>query len=230
MRIGTWNLAGRWSAAHHEFLLAGRCDVWLLTEVSDRLDVAGHGLSTTSAPMASRRHWAGVLSHHELTPLGDPHPATAAALLDDVVLWSSVLPWRSCGDRAPWATGNHATKTTAAIEELNRHWPRRPLIWGGDWNHALSGREYAGSVAGRGALLATLHRHGLSVPTDRLAHRIEGLLSIDHISLGPAFLACAAERLPASGLSDHDAYVIDLIRDGPRPGEPTAALDHHRGT
>lgn len=33
MRIGTWNLAGRWSLAHQSFLEDAECDVWLLTEV-----------------------------------------------------------------------------------------------------------------------------------------------------------------------------------------------------
>ena len=36
MRIGTWNLAGRWSSGHRGFLEEMRCDVLLLTEVSTR--------------------------------------------------------------------------------------------------------------------------------------------------------------------------------------------------
>lgn len=32
MRIGTWNLAGRWSPDHRDHLLGADCDVWLPTE------------------------------------------------------------------------------------------------------------------------------------------------------------------------------------------------------
>jgi hypothetical protein len=34
MRIGTWNLQGRWDLRHLELLSAHDCDVWLLTEVN----------------------------------------------------------------------------------------------------------------------------------------------------------------------------------------------------
>ncbi|WP_267128537.1 MULTISPECIES: hypothetical protein [unclassified Nocardioides] len=37
MRIGTWNLAGRWDARHLALLEAMDCDVLLLTEVSERV-------------------------------------------------------------------------------------------------------------------------------------------------------------------------------------------------
>jgi hypothetical protein len=32
MRIGTWNLAARWTCAHAAELIAADCDAWLLTE------------------------------------------------------------------------------------------------------------------------------------------------------------------------------------------------------
>ncbi|MFZ0530145.1 MAG: hypothetical protein WAL91_06375 [Propionicimonas sp.] len=35
MRIGTWNLEGRWNPNQVELLLAQDCDVWLLTEVHE---------------------------------------------------------------------------------------------------------------------------------------------------------------------------------------------------
>src|SRR4051812_27579468 len=41
MRIGTWNLAGRWTPEHERFLLAADCDVWLLTEVNERVRLDG---------------------------------------------------------------------------------------------------------------------------------------------------------------------------------------------
>jgi hypothetical protein len=56
-------------------------------------------------------------------------------------------------------------------------------VWGGDWNHALTGREHAGSIAGRASIASALTELGLVVPTTDLAHRIDGLLSIDHIAV-----------------------------------------------
>jgi hypothetical protein len=43
MRIGTWNLDGRWSDEHAKFLQRQDCNVWLLTEVRTDLDLLGYG-------------------------------------------------------------------------------------------------------------------------------------------------------------------------------------------
>ncbi len=57
------------------------------------------------------------------------------------------------------------------------------LVWGGDWNHAMTGREYAGSIGGRRAILGAVEQLGLEVPTAGLPHAIDGLLTIDHIAV-----------------------------------------------
>ena len=75
----------------------------------------------------------------------------------------------------------------------------------------MTGKEYAGSRGGRRAILAALDRLGLEVPTTELPHRIEGLLSIDHIALGHGFGTSAARLVGERGVtqpSDHDAYVV----------------------
>jgi hypothetical protein len=41
MRIGTWNLAGRWDARRRELIERLDVDVWLFTEVSERSDLPG---------------------------------------------------------------------------------------------------------------------------------------------------------------------------------------------
>jgi len=41
LRIGTWNLAGRWKDAHKSLLLRQDCDAWLLTEVGESLELDG---------------------------------------------------------------------------------------------------------------------------------------------------------------------------------------------
>lgn len=88
------------------------------------------------------------------------------------------------------------------------------MVWGGDWNHALHGPEYAGSRGGRSHIENAVSQLELQVPTQRLPHRIEGLLSIDHIAVPTGALVQAAERVAAATddgrLSDHDAYVVTV--------------------
>ena len=89
-----------------------------------------------------------------------------------------------------------------------------PTIWGGDWNHALSAREWTGSVAGRRSLLEAVARLGLQVPTATQPHQIHDLLSIDHIAIPAAWDVADVQRHPAfhdgKRLSDHDAYAVEV--------------------
>lgn len=156
------------------------CDVLLLTEVSERVELPGYDLHLGSLPMMPRRRWAAVGSRLPMTPLPDPHGASAMVDVDGLRVCSSILPWRSCGSREPWVGATTAEKTIAAAAAIEL---AAPAVWGGDWNHALSGREWAGSVAGRRSLLESVERLGLHVPTALSPHQIEGLLSIDHIAV-----------------------------------------------
>lgn len=213
MRIGTWNLAGRWSDAHSGFLRDLDCDVVLLTEVSERVEVPDHHLHLAETQMAAKRRWAGVLSREPLSPMPDPHPASAMATDGAWTYCSSILPWRSCGDRYPWVGERHADKTEACVAALLERLPLEGLVWGGDWNHALSGREWSGSIGGRSAIAAALDELGLDVPTAALPHQIDGLLSIDHVAVptGTRAVATAHSALVEGGRhSDHDAYVVEV--------------------
>ena len=216
MRIGTWNLAGRWSSGHLELLRRARCEVWLLTEVSEDTALPGYAVHGTSARMASRRRWAAVASRLPAASLPDPHPASAAAQVGGLTFVSSILPWKGASSRSPWVGARHADKTVAAVDDLVlrlRTYPR--LVWGGDWNHALVGREYAGSMAGRASVTAALAELGLTAATTDLPHRIDGLLTIDHVAVpASAPTPAVASRVPAQvggkRLSDHDAYVVEV--------------------
>lgn len=214
VRIGTWNLAGRWTPAHHELLLEMDCDVLLLTEVNERLELPGYTGHVTVEQMAARRRWAGVFSRSDLVPLPDPHPASARAKVDGLTFCSSILPWRGAPQREPWIEGNHAAKTRHAVDALLDVLPTTELVWGGDWNHALLGREWSGSKGGRGFIADALVDLDLKVPTTELPHQIEGLLSIDHIAVARSASVSKAEHVPAARgetcLSDHDAYVVQL--------------------
>lgn len=214
MRVGTWNLAGRWSAEHANLMAEQRCHVWLLTEVRDDVDLDGYCRHFSEGVMVGRRRWAAILSQQPLHARPDPHQASAAAEVGGITYCSSILPWRSCGSKPPWVGFKHADKTDAAVRELVEALPRSGLIWGGDWNHALSGKEHAGSVGGRGHVLAAMNTLGLNAPTGTLPHRIAGLLSIDHIAVPNDRRIAGAHRVQAKRnghyLSDHDAYVVDI--------------------
>ena len=55
MRIGTWNLAGRWKPEHQRFLAEVDCDVWLLTEVHERVALKGFERHLTDEVLRPRR-------------------------------------------------------------------------------------------------------------------------------------------------------------------------------
>ena len=213
MRIGTWNLAGRWSDEHRALMLDADCDVWLLTEVHERTSLPGYAVHSSSAPLAPRRLWAAIASRLPMASSPDPHPASAQAQVGATTYVSSMLPWRSCRSRPPWSGERHADKTSNAVDDLLlRLRAAGPVVWGGDWNHALVGREYAGSAGGRAAITRALDDLGLVVPTAELPHRTDGLLSIDHVAV-PDGWECSAARVVAERggkrLSDHDAYVVE---------------------
>ena len=216
MRIGTWNLAGRWTDEHRTLMLGADCDVWLLTEVKERTTLPGYTVHVTQSLMAPRTRWAGIASRLPMASSPDPHPASAQARIGSTTYVSSVLPWRNCASRPPWVGARHADKTRNAVDDLLlRLRAADRVVWGGDWNHALTGREYAGSAGVRAAVAGALDELGLVAPTAELPHRIDGLLSIDHVAV-PEDAAGVATRVVAEKdgkrLSDHDAYVVEMAQ------------------
>jgi hypothetical protein len=214
VRIGTWNLAGQWEPEHERFLAEADCDVWLLTEVNERVELPGYERHLTEGVMRPRIRWAGVYSRPPLWPMADPHVASAMAVVDGTTYCSSILPWRSCPEDETWAGHNHTERTSNALDVLVGKLLVEYLVWGGDWNHALSGPEEGGNKTGRRHVLDAVDRLGLQVPTAVLPHWIEGHLSIDHIAVGAHRRVTDASRVIARGLSDHDCYVVDVAADG----------------
>lgn len=214
MRVGTWNLAGRWNQAQRALMEDQDCDVWLLTEVPDVTNLDGYSIHLTGELMAPGRRWAAILSRGELIGRPDPHPASAAADAFGLTWCSSILPWRACGT-TPWGEGNTAQKTIRAIDQIINGLPSTGLVWGGDWNHALTGPEYVGSLAGRAAIEDAARRLNLTVATWESPHREPGLSAIDHIAV-PAHIAvsgaCRIVAVDTRGrrLSDHDAYTTNI--------------------
>lgn len=212
MRVGTWNLEGRWSQAHLELMVAQACDVWLLTEVRDDVSIPRFRSHLTAGRMSTAKSWAAVLSRAPIQPLPDPHPASAAATTLGVSWCSSILPWRSCGS-SPWGPGTTAERTARAVKQLTTALPTGDLVWGGDWNHAMRGREYVGSGVGRIAIDEALDARGLYLATRYSPHRLDGLGSIDHVAVPSSAQIASTNRIVAEDrdgkrLSDHDAYTV----------------------
>jgi hypothetical protein len=215
MRIGTWNLDGRWSADHRRFLKEEECDIWLLTEVPTAFSL-DDGALFPSTPMATAKAWAAVWSTGDVVESSSPHPAAATAVRDGFLLCSCVLPWRAARVFWPEDTGDDiAAITTAALARLETGLlaAARPVVWGGDWNHALHGREDVGTNDGRRAIGKVLAAIGLQVPTENLPNATPGMLSIDHIAIPTEWHVGDCRRVVAGAdgkrLSDHDAYIVD---------------------
>lgn len=100
--------------------------------------------------------------------------------------------------------------TGNALEELLRNLPKKDVVWGGDWNHSLQGKEHAGSIGGRRHIQETLRQLALQAPTANLLHRGDYCNSIDHIAIPKSWEIKSAIRIDAQGLSDHDAFVIEV--------------------
>lgn len=89
------------------------------------------------------------------------------------------------------------------------------VVWGGDWNHAMEGPEYAGGLAGKAAIKGVLADRQLQVATRGLPHCIPGLFTIDHIAVPKAGQIVDVPRIVAEGLrgnrlSDHDACAAEI--------------------
>lgn len=212
MRIGTWNMDGRGTARHVAFLEALACDVLLLTEVPHQLDL---GPMVRSGPMGAKKDWAAVWTRELASEVPVSHAWSGAAEGDGLLFVSSVLPWRGAG--VHWkgpekTTAARTAKALSEIEPLLAGWDG-PVVFGGDFNHALQGGESAGSLEGRAAIRDLLDRLELKAPTAGLSHRVGGAFSIDHIAVPTRWGVTAAQRVVATDgeqrrLSDHDAYVV----------------------
>ena len=163
--------------------------------------------------MGRNQHWAAVLSLLPLERLKDPHEASAAAKINGVTYCSTILPWRGVqANSAPWQGSNHSEMTENAIKTLLSKLPKKDLVWGGDWNHSLIGKEHAGSIGGRNHLLDAISKLELNVPTSGLSHRGNYCQAIDHIGVPLSWTVESAKRIDARGLSDHDAYVVEFLK------------------
>jgi hypothetical protein len=210
VRIGTWNLDGKWSSEHERLVMDAACDVWLLTEVPEHTAIPDYHGHLTRSEMLTGKRWAGIFSRALLSPMPDPHFASALAQVGELTFCCSILPWRSAVE-PPWLGSSQGERTANAVTALVEALPRTRLVWGGDWNHALVGSETTGCAPGQRVILAALNTLGLSVPTRGLPGRREHQLTIDHLAVADPSMVVSVERYPAQErLSDHDSYVIQI--------------------
>jgi hypothetical protein len=138
---------------------------------------------------------------------------TASARLGRTTFMASVLPWRSAQGADGFSGVSQGERTRGALDTIAGGWPEGPVVWGGDWNHELSGRISAGSKAGQKAILGLLREHRMQVPTSVLGSE-RGFGSVNHIAVPDRCTVLRVERHAAMSdgktLSDHDAYVVEV--------------------
>lgn len=192
-RIGTWNLDARWTTRHEAALRDANCDVWRLTEVDTRVVLEGYEAARSQSTMQRGQHYAAVLSRAGLAALFAPHPASAAARVLGRTYCSSVLPWPRVPPGEPWVEGTTRDKAAVAIEDIAAGLPVGS-VWGGDWNHPITGSD-AGFYRGRDLTLGAAERLDLQLPTANLPARTRPASSIDHIAV-PREWSVRAEHHP----------------------------------
>ena len=168
--------------------------------------------------MTLNQHWAGVLSRKELSPLDDPHDASAAALINGITYCSSVLPWAGCRRYPPfpWIGDTLEDMTNEVINSLTSRLRNHELVWGGDWNQNLTGgREFVGSKERATLLESAIRSFDLQLTTRDLPHQSNnGTHTIDHIAIPSKWkVVQKSVRVSALGLSDHDAYIVEVERE-----------------
>ena len=108
-------------------------------------------------------------------------------------------------------------KTEETLMALRSTLSRPNVCWGGDWNHALEGKDYAGSRAGRETIEEAIEESALVVLTASLPSAIPDHATIDHIAVPAAWTVLDAHHESAVDsrgrrLSDHDAYTFDAVQ------------------
>ena len=239
MILGTWNLevyprpTSPKGAAMRQILETHQPDVWFLTELHAEWELECYAMAFApprdNAPASKRK--AAIASRWPMNVIpGKDHPAEGRlclARLTDPTTGSTLLaasavpPWR--GAAPYWRKALGATLTyaeiyvsvldyfTERIREERR--PGEPVVWGGDFNQGLIGRDYVGTLTGRAALLDTFASFDLIVPTMHLSALIETHPAIDHIAIPSQChspVAAQIHRPERDGkyLSDHALYLV----------------------
>ena len=231
LRIGTWNLDRSepgWRQPRQAAHIDKQADVWLLTEVpSDWPHRDSKPSFSASRPNETHQRWAAITSTWKMDPIVAGHPSLAMARIDhrdgSFLAASSVFPWRGAVNFWPAGHGDTfgelcAVTLIAHAAEILKACGDLPVVWGGDFNQALSGREHVGSRVGRRALQEAFRQLGLRVVTSEARGQDPHQRSIDHIAvpMGWGSGKVEVQRPQPDGrlrfLSDHPSYVVAVER------------------
>lgn len=202
---------GGWSRGHQAVLRELDCDLMLLTEPHVDVEIAGHRIHATSRRMGPKKHWAAILTNGVIERIDDPYPASAAALVDGILVCASVLPWPLAGENWPWGPPDHQLRMELNLDHIVKAMTSDLIIWGGDWNQPLTGNLAGFRRAARASILCVVDRLRLQVPTASLPGRHQPQCSIDHIAVPHSWSIRAAGHVAVErSLSDHDAYWVEV--------------------
>lgn len=140
-----------------------------------------------------------------------------------VIVYGAVLPWLSVKHHAPYVarTGESALEVfervlaehAADVAELRRRYDA-PVIWAGDFNQSLVGRNSAGSAVRRAALAKSLANLGLTAWNEAAAHARRGMCAIDLICGPKEYKPIRQGRihpiLRGIAMSDHAGYWVEV--------------------
>jgi hypothetical protein len=229
LRIGLWNLQkattfSRKGAAQADYVMRTDADIWVLTEVPADLRLRKGNVLVGSIRRSDKSQcWTAIASRWTLVPLRVRHPtlllAAARHPAANILIACSVLPWRAAGEA--WPVDEKASYSEQFSECLAGHASEigqashgYQLIWGGDFNQGLAGREHLGSLAGRSLVKAAFSGLGLMPVTTTAAGWSADTHAIDHVGVptGWALESLVVERPVHNGLelSDHPAYVATV--------------------
>jgi hypothetical protein len=201
-------------------------DLWLLTAVSSQQHIGNDKPAfSQSRPGEDDQYWAAITSPWPMELASSAHPSLVMARIDHpegaFLAACSVFPWRTAAELWPAGDGDSFTdrcartlaKHTRAIGKASRG---LPVVWGGDFNQALSGPEHVGTDVGRGALLEAFVRLGLRAVTIEAKGQDPRRRAIDHIAIPSAWISRVLKvqrpQSDARFLSDHPSYVVSVER------------------
>ena len=167
-----------------------------------------------------------------VSPLDDdplPFERLAVAALAEpdgvpAVVYGSVLPWRQIVQQAPSLVRPYENYATAfqrilaeQVADLMRfrvRFPDRMIIWAGDFNQSLVGRNLTGSKSGREQLSSALKHLDLVAWNSNAPHSRTDMCAIDLVCGPDVDRIPRIELIPTHQegrkLSDHMGYVVQL--------------------
>jgi hypothetical protein len=113
---------------------------------------------------------------------------------------------------SPWIGDKLEDRARPGIEQLKKVLPKANTVWGGDWNQNLTGGwQNVGSKGLRTLVKSAVSALGLQVATTEQRQQAGSrYYTIDHIAVPSHWRDRNPVRIEAAGLSDHDAYVVEV--------------------